>query len=100
VATAAPLLELGVFRSLDFSLAIITQLVGQAALFGALFLVPLFLQQVRGYGAFDTGLFTLPQALAAAVVMPLGGRLFDRIGARVPVIIGLVLVTVSTWFLA
>src|SRR5919201_1856557 len=100
LTTAAPLLELHVFRSRDFSLAIVTQWVGQAALFGALFLVPLFLQQVRGYGAFDTGLFTLPQALAAAVVMPIGGRLFDRIGARVPVILGLVLVTISTWFLA
>jgi EmrB/QacA subfamily drug resistance transporter len=100
LTTAAPLLELRVFRGRDFSLAIVTQWVGQAALFGALFLVPLFLQQVRGYGAFDTGLFTLPQALAAAVVMPIGGRLFDRIGARVPVILGLVLVTVSTWFLA
>jgi EmrB/QacA subfamily drug resistance transporter len=96
----APLLELRVFRGRDFSLAIVTQWVGQAALFGALFLVPLFLQQVRGYGAFDTGLFTLPQALAAAVVMPVGGRLFDRIGVRVPVTIGLVLVTISTWFLA
>src|SRR5919202_19933 len=100
LTTAAPLLELRVFRGRDFSLAIVTQWVGQAALFGALFLVPLFLQQVRGYGAFDTGLFTLPQALAAAVVMPIGGRLFDRIGARVPVILGLVLVTISTWFLA
>src|SRR5919202_6080603 len=100
LTTAAPLLELHVFRSRDFSLAIVTQWVGQAALFGALFLVPLFLQQVRGYGAFDTGLFTRPQALAAAVVMPIGGRLFDRIGVRVPVILGLVLVTVSTWFLS
>jgi EmrB/QacA subfamily drug resistance transporter len=100
LTTAAPLLELRVFRSLDFSLAIVTQWVGQAALFGALFLVPLFLQQVRGYGAFDTGLFTLPQAIAAAVFMPIGGRLFDRIGARVPVFIGLVLITISTWFLA
>jgi EmrB/QacA subfamily drug resistance transporter len=100
LTTAAPLLELRVFRSVDFSLAIITQWVGQAALFGALFLVPLFLQQVRGYGAFDTGLFTLPQAIAAGVFMPIGGRLFDRIGARVPVILGLVLVTGSTWFLA
>lgn len=97
---ADPLLELRIFRSVDFSLAIITQWVGQAALFGALFLVPLFLQQVRGYGAFDTGLFMLPQALGAAAFMPIGGRLFDRIGPRVPVIIGLILVTVSTWFLA
>jgi EmrB/QacA subfamily drug resistance transporter len=100
LTTAAPLLELRVFRGRDFSLAIVTQWVGQAALFGALFLVPLFLQQVRGYGAFDTGLFTLPQAIAAGVFMPIGGRLFDRIGVRVPVILGLVLVTVSTWFLA
>src|SRR5438874_1252686 len=100
LTTAAPLLELRVFRGRDFSLAIVTQWVGQAALFGALFLVPLFLQQVRGYGAFDTGLFTLPQAIAAAVFMPIGGRLFDRIGARAPAFIGLVLITVSTWFLA
>jgi len=100
LTTDAPLLELRVFRSRDFSLSIVTQWVGQGALFGALFLVPLFLQQVRGYGAFDTGLFTLPQAIAAAACMPIGGRLFDRIGARVPVVIGLVLVTVSTWLLA
>jgi EmrB/QacA subfamily drug resistance transporter len=88
-----PLLELRVFRSVDFSLAIIVQWVGQFALFGALFLVPQFLQQARGYGAFETGLILLPQAIASGVVMPLGGVLFDRIGARWLVVVGLGLVS-------
>jgi len=95
-----PLLELRVFRSLDFSLAIVAQWVGQVALFGSLFLVPLFLQQVRGFGAFDTGLAILPQAIAAAVFMPIGGLLFDRIGARPLVVAGLGLVAVATYLLA
>jgi MFS family permease len=65
-----------------------------------MFLIPLFLQQLRGYGPFDTGLYMLPQAVGAMIFMPIGGRIFDRIGARVPVVAGLALVAVSTWFLA
>jgi len=95
-----PLLELRVFGSIDFSLAIVAQWVGQIALFGSLFLVPLFLQQVRGFGAFDTGLAILPQALAAAVFMPIGGMLFDRIGARPLVLAGLGCVAAATYLLA
>ncbi|MGH2355199.1 MAG: DHA2 family efflux MFS transporter permease subunit, partial [Chloroflexota bacterium] len=92
-----PLLELRVFRSRDFTLAIMTQWIAFGAMFGTFFLVPLFLQQVRGYGSFETGLFTLPQALASALLMPLGGRLFDRIGARPLVLFGLALVVGAMW---
>ncbi len=98
--TAHPLLELRVFKSRDFDLAIVAQWTGTVALFGGIFLTPLFLQQVRGYGAFDTGLTLLAQALAAAVFMPIGGRLFDKIGARPPVVAGLLLVTASTFMLS
>jgi EmrB/QacA subfamily drug resistance transporter len=96
----APLLELRVFKAIDFSLAMVVQWVGQFALFGALFLVPLFLQQVRGYGAFDTGLILLPQAIAAAVFMPIGGMLFDRIGARPLVMGGSALLAIAAYILA
>jgi EmrB/QacA subfamily drug resistance transporter len=95
-----PLLELRVFRSRDFSLAIVTQWIGFGALFGTFFLLPLFLQQVRGYGSFATGLFTLPQALASALFMPLGGRVFDKIGARPPVLFGLTLVVAAMWLMS
>jgi EmrB/QacA subfamily drug resistance transporter len=98
--TADPLLELRVFASRDFDLAIVAQWTGQAALFGAIFLMPLFLQQVRGYGAFDTGLTLFPQALAAGIFMPIGGRLFDKIGARPLVVLGLGLVSAATYMLS
>jgi EmrB/QacA subfamily drug resistance transporter len=92
-----PLLELRVFRRRAFTLAILTQWIGFGAMFGTFFLVPLFLQQVRGYGSFETGLFTLPQAIASALLMPLGGRVFDKVGARPPVLFGLTLVITAMW---
>ena len=98
--SANPLLELRVFKAIEFNLAIVAQWVAQFGLFGSLFLIPLFLQQVRGFGAFDTGLILLPQALAAAVFMPIGGLLFDRIGARPLVVVGLGLVAVATYLLS
>jgi len=88
-----PLLELRVFRSVDFSFGIVVQWVVQFSLFGAIFLLPQFLQQARGYGAFDTGMTLFPQALASAAIMPIGGYLFDKIGVRWLVVIGLSLVS-------
>ncbi|MDO3410219.1 DHA2 family efflux MFS transporter permease subunit [Saccharibacillus sp. CPCC 101409] len=88
-----PLLELRIFRSVDFSAGIIVQWVGQFGLYGALFLLPQFLQQARGFGAFDTGLTLLPQAIASGLMMPIAGFLFDRIGVRWLVVAGLSLVS-------
>jgi EmrB/QacA subfamily drug resistance transporter len=92
---AHPLLELRVFRSRAFTLAALTQWAGVGAMFGSFFLLPLFLQQVRGYGSFETGLSTLPNAVASAIFMQIGGRLFDRVGPRVPVIAGITLVAAA-----
>jgi EmrB/QacA subfamily drug resistance transporter len=98
--SANPLLELRVFRSVHFSLAIVTQWVGVAALFGTLFMVPVFLQTIRGYGAFDTGLTLLPQAATAALFMPISGILFDKIGARPLVVLGLAITALAGFLLA
>ncbi len=95
----SPLLELRVFKSLDFSLGIPVQWIAQFAMFGALLLVPLFLQGVRGYGAFDTGLSLLPQAIGAGLAMPIGGALFDRLGARPLVLSGGAILAVGAFIL-
>jgi EmrB/QacA subfamily drug resistance transporter len=99
LAFAHPLLELRVFASRDFTLAIVTQWAAFGSMFGSFFLIPLFLQQVRGYGSFETGLLTIPQALASMLFMQVGGRLFDRVGARPPVLAGLALVGGAMWLL-
>lgn len=95
-----PLLELRVFGSGSFTRGIIVQWISQIALFGSFFLVPVFLQQVKQYSAFETGLIMMPQAIAAGLFMPVGGKLFDRIGARPLVITGLIIVTSSAFLLS
>lgn len=88
-----PLLELRVFGSSDFTRGIVLTWVMQIALFGSFILIPYFLQTVQGYGALDTGLILLPQAVASALMMPIGGHLYDKMGARPVVIVGLTVIT-------
>lgn len=95
-----PLLELRVFRSSDFTRGILISWVSQIALFGAILLIPLYLQKVRGYGPLESGLTVLPQALASGLLMPIGGRLFDKIGARPLVITGLSVITAALLMLS
>src|SRR5438105_5730991 len=100
LSTRDPVLELRVFREREFSLGIVTQWVAFAALMASLFLIPLYLQQVRGYGPFETGLYTLPVAVGSAIFMQISGRVFDRIGVRVPVLFGMTLVVGAMWLLS
>ncbi|MDB5053173.1 MAG: transporter [Bacilli bacterium] len=94
-----PILELRVFKSIDFSRGIVIQWISQIALFGTMFMIPLFLQSARNLSAFDTGLIMLPQAIAAGVFMPISGKLFDKIGARPLVMAGMAIVTFATFLL-
>ena len=68
-------------------------------LFAGFFYVPVFLQQGLGITAWNAGLVMLPAAVATVVVMPIAGRLYDRIGARWPAAIGLALDGVGTLLL-
>ncbi|WP_256758655.1 MDR family MFS transporter [Cohnella sp. WQ 127256] len=95
-----PLLELRVFKSGNFTKGIIVQWISQIAMFGTMFLVPLFLQQAHGYSPLKTGLIMLPQALASGLFMPIGGKLSDRFGARPLVIAGMALTTVAALLLS
>lgn len=95
-----PLLELRVFKSSDFTRGIILLWVTQAALFGSMLFVPLYLQQIRQYTPLETGLIMLPQALASGIGMPLGGRLFDKIGARPLAFVGLTIISTALYLLS
>jgi len=92
-----PLLELRLFKSFTFTSALFVTLIVQIALFGATFLLPVFLQDLRGLGAMDTGLLLIPQSLVVAVVMPISGRLYDRIGPRLLLVPGLSLLTYASY---
>jgi EmrB/QacA subfamily drug resistance transporter len=94
-----PLLDIRVFRYWPFTNSLLLLAVLMVVMFGVLFYMPLFLQQVRGLGAFNAGLTVLPQALVMGTLMPIAGRVYDRIGPRWLVTIGLAIAAGGTYLL-
>lgn len=95
-----PVLDLRLFRSRPFTVSSVLTWIVRAVVFGSFFLLPLYLQQFRGMSAVEAGLALLPQGLAASVAIVTGSRLYDRIGPRILVVLGLLLLTISSWMLA
>lgn len=98
--TRDPLLDLRLYKISSFAIANVAGMVGTIALFGAEFLLPLYLQILRGKSAFETGLILLPLAIASAITGLLAGRLADKIGPRVPIVLGFLLITYNTFQLS
>jgi len=90
-----PLLELRAFKSVDFTRGIIISWFMQTAMYGSALLFPLLLQQIRDFTPLTTGLILLPQAVGSMIFMPMAGKLFDRVGARPPLLAGMTLMTVA-----
>ncbi len=99
LTSKSPLLNLRIFKSRTFTMANITTAVTTVGLFSGVFYVPLFLQDVQGMGAFDTGLLMLPGALVSGVLMPVVGKLYDRIGPRPLAIFGIISLAYTTFLL-
>jgi EmrB/QacA subfamily drug resistance transporter len=95
-----PLLELRLFKIRVFTMSSLVSFVLTIGMFGGMLVLPLFLQNLRGLGAAETGLILVFQVLPMTVAMPLVGRLVDKVGARIVVLIGLPLLAVSTWQMA
>jgi EmrB/QacA subfamily drug resistance transporter len=85
----APMLPPRFFASRTFAVANGASLLGYGSIFGSLFLLSSLMQVRFGYGAFESGLRLLPWAAVPMLVMPLGGALTDRFGARAMIVFGL-----------
>jgi EmrB/QacA subfamily drug resistance transporter len=82
-----PLVELHFFRSVPFSGATVIAVCAFGAFGGFLFINTLYLQDIRGMGAFAAGLFTLPIAVMTIVCAPLSGRLVAARGPRISLLV-------------
>ncbi len=90
-----PLLDVRIFAKPAFSAGAVSIAASFFCLFGFIFLVTQYFQLVRGYSALSAGAHTLPFAITSMIVTPLGALLALRIGTRVVVGSGLLLVGVS-----
>ena len=93
--TDRPAVNLRILKNVSFSSATALGGVLGMALMGSLFLLPLFLQQLLGYPAMKSGVALMPRSLAMAVIMPIGGRFYNKLGPRWLVGTGLVVSGIS-----
>ena len=100
LAAERPAVDLRVLKNLPFASGTMLGGILGIGLYGSLFLLPLFLQQLLGYPAFDSGLVLMPRSLAMAFMMPVAGRLYNRLGPRVLIGAGLVVTALSFWQLS
>jgi DHA2 family multidrug resistance protein len=90
LATDRPAVDLRIMRNVPFTSATVIGGILGMGLMGSIFLLPLFLQNILRYNAMQSGLAMMPRSLAMAVLMPIGGRFYNKLGPRVMVGAGLV----------
>jgi EmrB/QacA subfamily drug resistance transporter len=95
-----PLLDLRVFKIYDYTLSQIISAATMLALIGGSYVLPLYLQNVKGYTAMQSGMTLLPSAISAGLMMPLSGALFDKFGAKVVVVPGMAILAICSYKLA
>jgi len=94
--TQNPLIDLRLFLNRTFTTASVTLVLMVISVFGAMLLMPLYFQAVRGASALQAGLLLAPQGIGAMLTMPLAGRLTDKTGIGKIVIPGFAIVALST----
>ncbi|SDH57081.1 MDR family MFS transporter [Agrococcus jejuensis] len=93
------LLNLSVFRTRSFTLAVLLVVVVFAVLLGTLILLPLYLQNVLGLDTLATGLMLLPGGVLMGVLAPIVGNLFDRFGPRPLVLPAAIVTSAALWWM-
>jgi DHA2 family multidrug resistance protein len=94
------LLDVRLFTKPTFTIANLIGWISVTAFFGAEFLLPLYLQVLRGLTPLQTGLLLLPLAISSGVLSPFIGRIQDKIGPRLLVAFGFGLLIINTWQLS
>ena len=93
----APMLNLEVLKYPTYTLTTVINMIVMMGLYGGMILLPIYLQNLRGFSALDSGLLMLPGALVMGALGPIAGKLLDTIGIKPLAIFGIGVMTYATW---
>lgn len=92
-----PLLQIRIYKYPMFALSSAISVVVSMSMFSAMILMPIYIQSIKGISPINSGLLMLPGALVMGIMSPVTGRLFDRFGAKVLAVPGLLIVVLTTY---
>ena len=96
----SPVLDLSLFANRVYNFSAISAMLQSLGLFAVSFLIVFYLQGVRGYDPLTAALMLIPLSIMTLVVAPISGLVADRIGARIPATLGLLIQGVAlVWFM-
>jgi EmrB/QacA subfamily drug resistance transporter len=90
-STVAPMLNLRLFSTRSFSVSNATGFLMSAGMFGSIFLLTLYIQQIQGASPLTAGIRTMPWTGTIMIVAPLAGIIAGRVGSRPVVLAGMTL---------
>ena len=96
---ANPVLDFNLFRHRVYTFSVLAAMLQSLALFAVNFMVIFYLQGVRGFDPLKAALLMIPLPVVNSVIAPLSGNLSDRIGARLPATLGLLVQAVALYLL-
>ncbi|MCH5585364.1 DHA2 family efflux MFS transporter permease subunit [Shimazuella sp. AN120528] len=92
-----PMLDFRILKYPVFTLSSIINMITTIGMFGGMFLVPIYLQNLRGFTPLESGLLMLPGAILMGILSPVSGVLFDKIGPRPLAVVGMLITLVTTY---
>ncbi|MCU1413486.1 MAG: transporter [Microbacteriaceae bacterium] len=95
--TDRALLDLRTFKSRTFTFSIVMFTISMMAMFGVIVLLPFYLVRVLHQDTLTVGLLLLPGGLIMGLLSPVVGRIYDRFGPTLLLVIGSVLVSADLW---
>jgi EmrB/QacA subfamily drug resistance transporter len=93
--TAQPMVPLGFFRKRVFSSANVVAVLVGFSLFGSIYFVTLFFQNIQHYSAIEAGVRSLPMTMMILFVAPVAGKLNARFGSRAPMTAGMIMASIG-----
>lgn len=92
-----PILEFRIFRYPVFTLTTIINVLVTMSMFSGMILMPIYMQNVRGFSPLLSGLMLLPGGIVMGIMSPITGKLFDRFGAKWLAVVGLAITILTTY---